>query len=79
MGPATAPTLCCSEIIINSTKDRGVIETRRDLPRSSALPGMQPLCPSPVPSTFTILLFSPTSFAHVSHLYIIESNKEMAA
>lgn len=32
MGPATCPTLCCSWIIINFTKDGREAETRRDLP-----------------------------------------------
>lgn len=64
MGLETAPIFCCSEIIINFTKDRWEAETRRDFPQvpstvRNAAPGLRPA----VPSTFTTGLFSPTSFA----------------
>lgn len=88
MGPETAPTLGCSDIIINFTKDRQGAETRRDLPQApstarNAAPGSQPC----VPSTYTTALFSPTSLAlilgcipgHPMFHISIKSNKEMAA
>lgn len=75
MGPATAP-------IINFPKIEGKQTQERIYPRSSARPGMQPLGPSPVLQSSCVPCLCPhlgLHSPHASHLYMIKSNKEMAA